>query len=122
MKSSPQTIAIVSGGKGEDEPISEAKAMKKGLVSEGIEKDRILLETRSRTTYQNIKFSKKLVPKNSTVVCVTNGFHVYRAVKMAEKLGLKVHGLSARTPFSTIPKSYLREYLAIAKYKLTGRL
>nr|WP_239558739.1 YdcF family protein [Peribacillus deserti] len=117
------TKAIVSGGQGTDEPVSEAEAMKQGLLTAGIDETRIIMESRSRNTYENITFTKKLIPAHSEpVLLVTNDFHLYRAVKMAEKQGLNVKGLPAPTPLITIPKSYVREYLALTKYLLTGKI
>ena len=40
----PNVIAIVSGGQGEDEPMTEAQAMYDGLVGMGIDPGRIWLE------------------------------------------------------------------------------
>lgn len=119
LKKNPKTIAIASGGKGSGEDISEAEAIKKELLKKGINQSRILLESQSTNTYENIKFSKKLIPRNAkTGVVVTNRFHLYRALMIARDQHLNIHGLAASTPLLTIPRSYLREYLAITKYYL----
>ncbi|WP_285769547.1 YdcF family protein [Peribacillus sp. SI8-4] len=115
-----QTVAIVSGGKGPGEDISEAQAMRQGLVEQGIEGSRIKMEDESTTTHENIVFSKKLISDPAAPgVIVSNDFHIYRAVEMATKEGLNVKGIPAKTPKVSVPKSYLREYLAITKYYLT---
>jgi uncharacterized SAM-binding protein YcdF (DUF218 family) len=117
LNSNPKTIAIASGGKGPGEDISEAEAIKKELLKKGISGSRIRLEQQSTNTYENIKFSKKLLPKYAkTGVVVTNRFHLYRALMIARDQHLNIHGLAASTPLLTIPRSYLREYLAITKY------
>ncbi|MDP4106544.1 MAG: YdcF family protein [Bacillota bacterium] len=119
LNNNPKTIAIASGGKGPGEEISEAEAIKKELLKKGISGSRILLESQSTNTYENIKFSKKLLPKNAkTGVVVTNRFHLYRALMIARDQNLNLHGLPASTPLLAIPRSYIREYLAITKYYL----
>ncbi len=110
---------IASGGQGPGEDISEALAMQKGLIKRGIDKSRILLEDQSTDTHENIEFSKKLIPIQAKIgVIVTNDFHLYRSIMNARDQGLQVHGLPAKTPLITVPKSYIREYLAITKYYL----
>ena len=119
MKISPNTIAIASGGKGPGEDISEAEAIKRGLLEHGIDETRIILEDQSTSTVENIKFSQKLLPTNlKTGLLVTNDFHIYRAKLISKDEGLMLEGLPAKTPTVAIPKSYLREYLAITKYYL----
>ncbi|MBA9025106.1 YdcF family protein [Peribacillus huizhouensis] len=111
------TIAIVSGGQGNGEDISEAEAMKQGLVKCGIDESRIIMEDRSTSTYENIKYSKLLIPKGAVRgFIVTNDFHVYRAEKIAASQGLKLQGISAETPKVVLVKSYIREYMAITKF------
>ncbi|WP_246277220.1 YdcF family protein [Neobacillus endophyticus] len=119
LKEYPHTVAIASGGKGPGENISEAEAIKTQLVHQGIDESRIIIENRSTDTYENIRYSKKLIPPKSRIgIIVTNNFHLYRAVSIAKDQGLHVYGLPADTPASAILKSYSREYLSITKYYL----
>lgn len=119
LKKNQSTVAIASGGQGPDEKISEAECIKRELVKQGISKSRIILENRSTDTYQNLNFSKKILPdgaKNGLIV--TNEFHLYRSIMIAKDENLSVSGLPAKTPLIAVPKSYSREYLAITKYYL----
>ncbi|MGG3563005.1 YdcF family protein [Neobacillus rhizosphaerae] len=119
LKENENTIAIASGGKGPGEDISEAECIKRELIKRGISESRILLEDRSTDTYENINYSRKLIPKNAhSGLVVTNTFHIYRAVSIARDQGLKVNGLPAKTPIQAVVKSYTREYLAITKFYL----
>lgn len=114
-----ETVAIASGGLGSGEEMSEAEAIKRGLMARGIEESRIILENQSTSTHENIQFSKRLIPKGAqTGILVTNNFHVYRSLRMARDQKLDVYGLAGKTPASAILKSYTREYLAITKYYL----
>lgn len=123
LKKNPSTIAIASGGQGPGEDISEAECIKRELQKLGINESRIVLEGKSTDTYENIRFSKKLIPKSAKDgVVVTNDFHLYRALSLAADANLKVQGLPAETPLIAVPKSYIREYLAITKYYLVTSL
>ncbi|MET1177737.1 YdcF family protein [Peribacillus simplex] len=120
LKANKHTVAIVSGGKGPGEDISEAKAMQQGLIAQGIEEARIMMEDKSTTTHENIVFSKERIPDTAASgLIVSNDFHIYRAVEIARKEGLDMNGMPAKTPKVSLLKSYTREYLAITKYYLT---
>ncbi|MCL6574323.1 MAG: YdcF family protein, partial [Bacillus sp. (in: Bacteria)] len=80
---------------------------------------RIILEDRSTDTYENIRFSKKLIPLNAKQgLVVTNNFHIYRSISIARDLELEVEGLPTKTPIKAVLKSYIREYMAITKFYL----
>ena len=57
MQTHPQTIAIVSGGQGSDENISEAEAMTAWLTDKGIDKSRIIAEDKATSTLENLENS-----------------------------------------------------------------
>ena len=73
---------IVSGGQGSDELIAEAEAMARYLMEHGVPEDAILIENRSRTTFENLTFSKRILEEEGLgkrVLLVTNSFHALRA-------------------------------------------
>lgn len=112
------TICIVSGGQGANELCTEAEAMADYLFSQGIEKDRILLEDKSRNTEENIRYSRKLMREEyDGVGIVTNNFHVFRSVQIAKNQGLKdVYGIAADSNIWYLPHNMLRECGSILKY------
>lgn len=123
LEDNPQTIAIVSGGKGKGENLSEAEVMKRELIAYGISENRILMEAKSTSTEENIAFSKKLIPAEAKRgLLVTNDYHIYRAVSVARKAELSVQGLAADTPKRVLIKSYTREYMALTVYFIKGRM
>ena len=129
MKKHPGTKAIVSGGQGADEGISEAEAMKNGLLSSGIAAERILVEDQSTSTKENLDYSKRLLTeaggsvKESKVIVVTTDFHVLRAVGIARKAGYEqVEGLAAKSVWYLIPTNYVREFMAVVKDKLIANM
>lgn len=117
LRKNQNTIVIASGGKGTNERISEAEAIKRELMKKGVSKSKIILENHSTNTYENIRNSMKLIPRSGDKgIIVTNNFHIYRSIMIAKDQGLTLYGLSAKTPLMAIPRSYLHEYLAITKY------
>lgn len=112
----PDTILIVSGGKGGNEPVSEASVMKDYLIAKGIEPSRILKEDQSTNTRENLLFSQKLIPEGSSVGIISNGFHICRALHLAEKLGIEAPvGIPAKNDLLTQPANLLREFFAVVK-------
>lgn len=123
LKKNPNTKVIVSGGQGPREDITEAKAMKRYLISKGIHENSIIMEEKSTNTYENLMFSKRFMKDNGdhqNIVIVTNKFHLYRAVSIGKKQGLLVWGLGAKCDRVLAPSYYIREFFAVVKYKLSG--
>lgn len=111
---------IVSGGQGKTEIMSEAKAMKKYLLSKGIPEKDIYMEDRSHNTYQNMQFSKIIMEKQGfkTAVVTTNTFHLYRAMQLAKDHELQATGspASMTKEWTVTVYYYLRESLSLLKY------
>lgn len=122
MQEYPKTKAIVSGGQGKGEDITEAEAMFQYMVEQGIAPSRIMKEDASKNTRENIANSISLIEKNrENIMIVTNSFHVYRAVEIAKKQGIENPGsLSAPTDKILWLHYHVREVLAVIKYKLSG--
>ena len=121
LQSYPNTIAVVSGGKGSGETATEASAMKKYLVEKGVSPERVMMEDKSSTTVENFKFSKKMLDEklgvnNYSVSYITNKFHVYRAGLIAKKAGLAASGIAAKDVYVVMLSNYSREYFALMKY------
>lgn len=108
---------ILSGGQGPDEKISEALAMKQYALSQGIPANAILLEERSTTTLENMRFSKALItkhgPAEAKVLFSSNNYHIFRAGIYAQQAGLTANGIGSHTAFYYLPNAFLREFAAI---------
>ena len=113
-KQFPDTVFILSGGQGDGEAISEAEAMRRGMLQAGISEERLVLEDQSTSTTENLTFSKRLLPASENrVSIVTSDFHLYRARKEAEQMDLKTDAIPAATPLSGVLRYGLRERVAI---------
>ena len=117
LNENPDTICIVSGGQGPNEPYPEADGMAKYLIEKGIDSKRIILEGESQTTVENIRNSKKLMDEDyNGVGIITNNFHMFRALRIAEVQGLEnVYGIAAKSNTLYLPNNVLRECGGILK-------
>ena len=113
------TLCIVSGGRGYNEPFAEAEGMAEYLKEHGISSDRILLETESQTTAENIENSRAYFGEDASVGIVTNDFHMFRALQIAKSQGLQnVCGISAGSARRYLMNNMLREFFGEIKYLL----
>ena len=122
LSDNPGTPCIATGGQGEDEGISEAECIRRGLTARGIADDRIILEEEATDTTTNFTNSFELLPDGADDIgVVTNDFHVLRALMTARGLsGLNFYAISARsTPWGYIHYC-LREFCALAVGFITG--
>ena len=118
----PDTICIVTGGKGKDEPIEEAMGMKNYLEDRNIT-NQILVESKSTSTLENIVFSKQFVDLDASIAIITNDFHVYRAIRLAKKQGFKhVEGIPAGSHLFYAPNNIFREMVGLVKEKIVGNI
>ena len=112
----PNTILIVSGGQGANEPCTESSIMKQYLTEKGLPKDRVSEEDQSANTRENLIFSKAMIPDGASVGIVSNGFHICRALHLAKTLGYEdVSGIPAGGDLLTQPANLLREFFAVVK-------
>ncbi len=119
LEAHPHAKCIVTGGQGDDEPCAEALVEKNALIRMGIAEDRIYLEDKSRNTRQNMDFSMEIARENNlgtTFAVVTQGFHMYRSLQLAENAGFAAYSLVADTDFLLFPEYYGRELLSLTKW------
>ena len=108
-------VFVPSGGKGSLEIISEAEAINKYLLDQGISKDSILIENKSKNTYENIKFSNELIKKtnkNANIAFSTTNFHVFRAGIIASNQNIKIEGIGSKTKAYFWINAFIREFIS----------
>ena len=109
-------LLITSGGRGPDEELPESHAMADYLVERGFPADRIVREDRSRTTEENLLFSKELMEERAPgagCVIVTNNFHAFRAALMARRAGVDGQVVGSPTAAYFWPSATMREFAAV---------
>ncbi len=124
LSENENTVAIVSGGKGSNEPDTEAQGMYDYLVKKGIDANRILKEDTSINTSQNISNSSKFIDiENDKIGIITNNFHVFRALSIAKTAGyVHVYGIAAPSYLFMQPNNMLREFFGIVKDFMVGNI
>ena len=108
-------VFIPSGGKGNDEIISEAQAMKNYLIEHGIKEENILMEDKSKNTFENIKFSNNIIKEkneNAQVAFSTTKYHVFRAGCIATSQNVLMEGIGAKTKSYFWVNAFIREFIA----------
>jgi uncharacterized SAM-binding protein YcdF (DUF218 family) len=121
LQDNQEMKVVVSGGQGPGEWITEAEAMQRYLVEQGIAKERILKEEESTSTMENFRYSRELLEQltsyqpSEPVLIITNDFHIFRSKLLARRNGLNPIGIPSPTPWYLRPNVYLREYFAIVK-------
>lgn len=126
LETHPEVIAIVSGGQGEDEPMTEAQAMYDELVKLGISPERIWLEDKSTSTWENLNFSLNLIEEKTghrpqKLGIVSSEYHLLRASIFARDCGVEAVGIPAHTSRpSQMINHFMREVAGIWYYYLLG--
>lgn len=115
---------IVTGGQSKGADVTEAYAMTAYLIDAGVSPERITLENEAMSTRENLILSQAFIDDpQARVGVVTSSFHVYRAMELADKLGLDHYvGIAAPSDKILLPNNMVREFFAVIKEKLLGYL
>lgn len=126
LQKNPEVICIVSGGKGNGEDISEAQCMFDHITAAGIDPERLWMEDRSTSTWENFTYSLELIEAKTgsrpeRISVLSNEFHLYRAGLVAEKCGIAISGVPAKTSRLSLQINYtMREITAVWYYVIFG--
>ncbi len=126
MEAHPDVIAVVSGGQGTDEPVTEAECMYRELVNLGIDPKRIWREEEATSTWENLNFTLDLIeertgqrPKKLGVL--SSEYHLFRASLFAKRCGVEFVGIPARTSRpSQMINHFMREVAGVWHYLILG--
>ena len=125
MKANKKAVAILSGGQGYDEDISEAECMFRLMTSYGIDRDRLIKEEKSTSTFENMLYSKQIIDTldiSENIAVATSEYHLLRAKMYAQKVGLNPYSLPAKSiPILRVPY-FTREVFGIWAMKIKEAL
>ena len=114
-KTNKDIIYIPSGGKGTDETIAEATAIKNYLLEKGIKNKNIIIEDKSVNTKENMVFSKEKIDKinkDGKIIFSTTNYHVFRSGVIAEDAGIDCEGIGSKTKWYFYSNAVIREFVA----------
>ena len=126
LKTHPDAVAILSGGQGDDEGISEALCMFEALTARGIDPNRLWLEDKSTSTWENLTFSLDLIEERTgtrpkTIGLISSEYHLFRAGLFAKDCGVTAVGIPAKTQWVSMRINYfLREVAGVWHYFILG--
>lgn len=102
---------IMSGDHGREE-YDEVNIMKNYAIEKGVPSENIFMDHAGFSTYESIYRAKEIF-KAKKVVIVTQKYHLYRALYIANQLGLEAYGVGS-DPRKYVGATYreLREILA----------
>ncbi|MGI2293239.1 YdcF family protein [Paenibacillus sp. GXUN7292] len=113
---------VLSGGTGGLlSTISEAEGMRNFLIDKGIPEDKLLLESKSVNTFQNVRFSQTVMQEHGikSSIIITHDYHLPRAMEIASYLKLEsVQGASVHSKVLNPVYNQAREILALTKWNL----
>ncbi len=134
----PDIRIIVTGGKGDDEHISEAQGMYDYLAAHGVDEANIYMEDKSRNTWQNVNNTFALMQQEGwdvtdDVLLVSSGFHLARIEMLWDRVRTGIlrdevyndqYISTLAAPVSHTPSAvqmFFREPLALVKSFLFDR-
>ena len=126
MEEHPEVIAVVSGGQGTDEPITEAECMYRELVELGIDPKRIWIEDEATSTWENMQFTLNLIEEKTgqrprKLGVLSSEYHLFRASLFAKACDVEFVGIPARTSrASQLINHFMREVAGVWHYILLG--
>lgn len=116
LERNPQAFLIMSGGQGPGENLPESAAMAAYAGEKGVDPGRILQEQMSSTTEENLRFSRALMEgARPRVAIVTTSYHVFRALLLAKRQGMRCVGFGAETKWYFTLNAILREFAGYLK-------
>ena len=126
LEEHPEVIAIVSGGQGTDEPITEAECMYRELVNLGIDPKRLWKEEEATSTWENLKFSLDLIEEKTgtrpaKLGVLSSEYHLFRASLFAKACDVQFVGIPAKTSrTSQAINHFMREVAGVWHYIVLG--
>ena len=84
-------MLVMTGGLGAGDQATEAEAARVWSLAQGVPPEAIAVETRSRTTQENLAFAQPILARHGlgTVLLVSDPLHMRRSVAIARRLGIE---------------------------------
>lgn len=126
LNAHPDSMAVLSGGQGKDEPMSEAQCMFDHLVQWGIDPNRLILEDKATSTWENLHFTLDLLEERTgtrptELGVLSSEYHLFRASLFTRACGVEFIGIPAKTArLSQKVNYFMREVAGVWHYILLG--
>lgn len=126
LETYPDSIAIVTGGKGAGENVSEAQCMYDWLTAQGVDPARLIMEDKATSTSENLKYSVEIIRERGdvpegNVAILSSRYHLFRAKQMAKRMGLEVAGVAGDWDHPLLTVTYfIREAFGVTHLWVFG--
>lgn len=117
----PNSVCVVTGGLSSGEPMSEAEVMYNYLAEKGIDKNRIIMEDKSTSTDENIKFTSEIIKDmnlSKDIIITTDNYHQFRSAQYAKRYNLNPYSAPSKSLYGIAGSYYIRELFAMVKFYL----
>ena len=127
MYAYPESTAILSGGQGKGENMTEAKCMYDWLIAQGVSPDRLIMEPKATSTMENLQYSFDIIRErgdnpDGNIAIVSSSYHLYRAKCMARLLGAEAAGVAGTMGYPIyMVNCYIREAFGVTHLWVLGR-
>lgn len=117
-------LVICCGAQGKDEPVAEGELMRSWLMERGVDPSRIVAETASFNTRQNLENAREVMDGQGLreALIVTSDYHVARALRLCAQVGLSATGLGSPSKPEYFLKNHIRESLSFIKFWMESLL
>ena len=117
-------LIIVCGAQGSNEPRAEGDVMRDWLVARGVPDGDVVAETASFNTRENLTYAKAIMEGRGLdrALVVTSDYHVARALKLCEQVGIAAAGKGSPSKPEYFIKNHFREGLSWIKLWLESML
>ena len=122
----PDVTAILSGGQGEGENITEAQCMFDHLTAMGIDESRLWMEDHATSTWENLNFSLDMIEERTgqrpeKLGVLSSEYHLFRASLFAKACDVEFVGIPARTSrWGQRINHFMREVAGVWHYLILG--
>ena len=122
----PDTILVLSGGQGTDEPITEAQCMYLELLDLGVDPEQLRLEDKATSTWENLKYSLDLIEQETgirpaKIGVLSSEYHLFRASLFAKACDVEFVGIPAKTSrWGQRINHFMREVAGVWHYLILG--
>ena len=125
-ESHPDTVLVLSGGQGTDEPITEAECMYRELIALGVDPLQLRMEDYATSTWENLNFSLTFIEhetgtRPAKIGVISSEYHLFRASLFAKACDVEFVGIPARTSrWGQRINHFMREVAGVWHYLLLG--
>jgi len=125
LKNGNAQFLVLTGGEGAPNELPEAEVARRELLKQGVDPTRIVTETNTSSTLEQILFIRDQLQKKQgwhSFIIISDQFHLKRALEICDFNNIDAIGVSSESPLGpqNLAQYHLRESGALILYWLFG--